>query len=76
LRATAGVHIAATIEPNREDTVCRVGLRTRAHGVNARDLAARLGGGGHPGAAGATVCASAEETRNRILHHASSFLSL
>ncbi len=44
----------------------KISLRTNAP-FNAAEICARLGGGGHPGAAGATVAGGIEAAREAIL---------
>ena len=40
----------------------------RSHSVNVAQIAEQFGGGGHHAASGATVNASLDETRQRVLH--------
>lgn len=46
---------------------CKVSLRTQPEELNASDVCALLGGGGHAAAAGATVDASPEQTAQAVL---------
>jgi phosphoesterase RecJ-like protein len=64
LRAVAGVRLAAAFEVR--DDVVHVSIRAR-DGARADRAAVALGGGGHPGAAGAEVRASLEDVMGRAL---------
>ena len=67
----------STLAPMVEGNICGITLRelapgrikvsVRATGVNASDVCRRLGGGGHAGAAGATVEGTMEEVRDAVL---------
>lgn len=61
-----GVRTGVTLRELRPG-VCKISVRTDPNELNASDVCALLGGGGHAGAAGATVDGSVEETRHTIL---------
>jgi phosphoesterase RecJ-like protein len=60
-----GVRVAALFEEMAGGGV-RVSLRSRDAAVDVNELAARYGGGGHPGAAGANVAGEPEEIERRV----------
>ena len=61
-----GVHTGVTVR-QLTPTQCKVSLRTRPEELNASDVCALLGGGGHAAAAGLTMDASPEETARAVL---------
>lgn len=64
-RDLTGVRAAALFEETRGGGV-RVSLRSRDATVDVNAIAARYGGGGHSGAAGATVAGAPEEVERRV----------
>ena len=65
VRSVAGVEIAATIKENSKGEF-RVSLRST--GRNVAEIAALLGGGGHPRAAGCTIAAeNMDEAKKKLL---------
>ena len=61
-----GVRTGVTLRQLRPG-VCKISLRTDPGDLNASNVCAVLGGGGHAAAAGATVSGSVEETKTAIL---------
>lgn len=61
-----GIHISATVRELRPGE-CKISLRTAPLLLNASHVCARLGGGGHMGAAGCTVFCSMDEAQKKIL---------
>lgn len=61
-----GVRTGVTIRELRPG-VCKISLRTEPGDLNASAVCARLGGGGHAAAAGATVDLPPRETRQAVL---------
>ncbi|MBE6970486.1 MAG: phosphoesterase RecJ domain-containing protein [Ruminococcaceae bacterium] len=61
-----GVRTGVTLRELRPG-VCKISLRTDPGDLNASKVCALLGGGGHAAAAGATVNASVEQTRQAVL---------
>ena len=64
-RMISGVEIGVTLREETDGTV-KVSLRT-GRGYNAAEICAKLGGGGHPRAAGCTVRAGIGEARDIVL---------
>lgn len=62
----AGVRHSATVRELRPGE-CKISLRTTAE-LNASDVCARLGGGGHAAAAGCTMSGSVEEAKAAIVN--------
>jgi len=60
-----GVELAVTLREIKPGC-CKISVRATA-GLNASEICAHLGGGGHPGAAGCTVLGTMEEAAQRIL---------
>ncbi|MBI4509145.1 MAG: DHH family phosphoesterase [Deltaproteobacteria bacterium] len=67
-RAIDGVEVGMLLSPAREGGV-RVSLRSKGHKVDAGATCAKLGGGGHRGAAGCRVNAILDEVRQEMLAH-------
>lgn len=65
-RTIAGVKIAATLRQERDTGKIKLSLRA-APGYDAGAICALLGGGGHPGAAGASLNCSMEEAVQRLI---------
>ena len=65
-RDLEGVEIAALLR-DLPDAQCKISLRTDAQRWDASAICARLGGGGHRGAAGATVPGSIADGRRALL---------
>lgn len=75
----------STLAPMVEGNICGITLRelapgrikvsVRATGVNASDVCRPLGGGGHAGAAGATVEGTMTEVRDAVLRSVESLVS-
>lgn len=63
-RRIEGVLVGVTIK--EQENECRISLRTRDC-VNASEIAAAFGGGGHRCAAGCTIRASVEEATRRLI---------
>ena len=63
-RQIEGVEIGITMR-EKEPNVFKVSVRTNGE-VNAAELCALLGGGGHSGAAGCTVTGSLEEAKDKL----------
>ena len=61
-----GVSTGITLRELRPD-VCKISVRTNPYQLNASAVCAQLGGGGHAGAAGATINATVEETRTAVM---------
>ncbi len=61
-----GVSVSVTIRQLRPGE-CKISLRTNPTLLNATDVCALLGGGGHAAAAGCTVAGTVRETRNIIV---------
>ncbi|MBR4099077.1 MAG: phosphoesterase RecJ domain-containing protein [Clostridium sp.] len=61
-----GVSTGITLRELRPD-VCKISVRTNPYRLNASAVCAQLGGGGHAGAAGATINATVEETRTAVM---------
>ena len=61
-----GVTCAVTIRELGSKNVSKVSVRSLP-GINSNDICARLGGGGHAMAAGATVAKSIEDTKAEVL---------
>lgn len=61
-----GVRTGVTLRELRPG-VCKISLRTDPGDLNASQVCAQLGGGGHAAAAGATVEAGVEETKAAVL---------
>ena len=64
-RQIAGVEVGATLK-EREPGVYRVSMRTNQY-INASQVCAQLGGGGHPRAAGCTLHGSLAEVKARLI---------
>lgn len=64
-RQIEGVWVGVTLR-EKADGSFKASIRTR-EGVNAAEIAATLGGGGHFGAAGCTVCGTADQAVDAIL---------
>jgi bifunctional oligoribonuclease and PAP phosphatase NrnA len=64
-RQVEGVLVGVTIR-EKEDGSFKISMRTN-NGVNASEICARFGGGGHPAAAGCTIQGSLEEVRRQIV---------
>ena len=64
--AVEGVKASATLR-ELEDGSCKISLRTDPNYLNASDVCALLGGGGHAAAAGATAALTLEATKRVIL---------
>jgi phosphoesterase RecJ-like protein len=64
-RSIKGVEVAVLIR-EREDSECRVNLRSRGR-VDVGDVASQFGGGGHPNAAGCTIKGPAPEVEGRLI---------
>ena len=62
----AGVRHSATVRELKPG-VCKISLRTAAD-LNASDVCARLGGGGHAAAAGCTMSGSVDEAKAAIVN--------
>lgn len=60
-----GVEVAVTLREMKPGC-CKISVRAIG-GLNASEICARLGGGGHPGAAGCTVLGTMEEAAQKIL---------
>ena len=65
-RDLEGVEIAALLR-DLPDAQCKISLRTETQRWDASAICARLGGGGHRGAAGATVPGSIADGRSALL---------
>lgn len=61
-----GVSTGITLRELRPG-VCKISVRTNPYRLNASAVCAQLGGGGHAGAAGATMNATVEETRTAVM---------
>ena len=61
-----GVHTGVTVR-QLTPTQCKISLRTQPEELNASDVCALLGGGGHAAAAGATVDETPEKTAQAVL---------
>lgn len=46
---------------------CKISLRTDGKSLNASDVCAHYGGGGHPAAAGCTICGTPHQARDQML---------
>ena len=74
-RGLEGVEVAALLRPGAVPTTTqrsevRVSLRSRGK-INVAEIAAVLGGGGHPNAAGATVAMPLEAVKQRLFREVS-----
>ena len=67
-RQIEGVYAGISLREKKEGEF-RVSVRTN-YGVNASEICAIFGGGGHPGAAGCTVFGTAEECRKKVVEAA------
>ncbi len=64
-RAIEGVECGVLITPAKHGGV-RVSLRSKGHRIDAADVCAKLGGGGHRGAAGCTLSGELGAARRRV----------
>ncbi|HEX7023113.1 MAG TPA: DHH family phosphoesterase [Trueperaceae bacterium] len=67
IRYAEGSLVAVFLKEREDHT--KISVRTRG-GISAQAICVRLGGGGHPAAAGAKVHAGLEETRRRVIESA------
>ena len=72
-RQIEGVYIGITVKEKSEKNF-RISLRTN-HGVNAAEICASLGGGGHIAAAGCTLYGTLEEVKNKIVEVCEKYLN-
>lgn len=62
----SGVVNAVTIK-ELEEGGCKVSLRTDGKSLNASEVCARFGGGGHPAAAGCAISGTPKEVKNALM---------
>jgi len=62
-----GVDNAVTVRELRPGE-CKISLRTDGRSLNASDVCARFGGGGHAAAAGCTIAGTPEQAKTAMLH--------
>lgn len=71
-RSIEGVRVGVTVKEKADDLV-KVSLRA-LQPVNASDICAKFGGGGHPGAAGCAIHFGVEEARRQLVEAISAYL--